>query len=279
MLEPANVVEIQKVVWMARETRTRLRVVGAGQVERFGSQATAAVQRVSALRLSSIEVAARDFTAQVGAGVNPADLDAVLRPLGLVWPLRRLEAPGTVGGLIASGRVTTITLQDAPARRWLLGARLVDGTGELLTVGGATVKNSVGYGITHALWGSQGRLGVIVGLTLRLRRRRPGDDDSEQMLDRAALKASAALGRCDDLAPGTAADALEGLARATQAVASSDGLRVVGCYAEPGAAKVDVMALRARGIEARVEPDDEDGIGSAAIDTARAALDPHGVFI
>ena len=119
----------------------------------------------------------RDFTARVGAGVNPAELDAALQPLGLVWPLRRLEAPGTVGGLIGSGRGTTIAAQDAPARRWVLGARLVDGAGEVLTVGGATVKNSVGYGVTHALWGSQGRLGAIVELTLRLRRRRPDDDD------------------------------------------------------------------------------------------------------
>ena len=73
-------------------------------------------------------------------------------------------------------------------------------------MGGATVKNSVGYGLTHALWGSQGRLGAIVELTLRLRRRRQSDDDPGETLDAEdALQTTAALVRCDDLAPGTVA--------------------------------------------------------------------------
>ena len=183
VVEASSVDEVQAIVREARAAGTRLRIVGGRRVERFGSQPSGVVRYVSLRRLGSIEIAGPDFTARVGAGVCPAELDAALQPLGLVWPLRRLEAPGTIGGLIASGRGTTITARDAPARRWVLGARLVDGTGEVLTVGGATVKNSVGYGVTHALWGSQGRLGAIVELTLRLRRRQPSDDDPGETLD------------------------------------------------------------------------------------------------
>ena len=85
--------------------------------------------------------------------------------------------------------------------------------------------------------------------------------------------------RCDDLAPGTAAPAVAGLSGATQAVAASDGMRVVGCYAEGAAAEADAAGLRAEGIEARVEPGGSQGKGSAAIQTVRAALDPEGVFV
>ena len=279
VVEASSVDEVQAIVREARAAGTRLRIVGGRRVERFGSQPSGVVRYVSLRRLGSIEIAGPDFTARVGAGVCPAELDAALQPLGLVWPLRRLEAPGTVGGLIASGRGTTITARDAPARRWVLGARLVDGTGEVLTVGGATVKNSVGYGVTHALWGSQGRLGAIVELTLRLRRRRPGDDDPGETLDGDAVQAATALVRCDDLAPGTVAQALDGLPRATRAVAASDGMRVVGCYAERAAAEADAAALRAEGIETRVEPGGSQGKGSPAIQTVRAALDPEGVFV
>lgn len=279
VVEASSVDEVQAIVREARAAGTRLRIVGGRRVERFGSQPSGVVRYVSLRRLGSIEIAGPDFTARVGAGVCPAELDAALQPLGLVWPLRRLEAPGTIGGLIASGRGTTITARDAPARRWVLGARLVDGTGELLTVGGATVKNSVGYGVTHALWGSQGRLGAIVELTLRLRRRQPSDDDPVDTLEEEALQAAAALVRCDDLAPGTVAQALDGLPRATRAVAASDGMRVVGCYAERAAAEADSAALRAEGIEARVEPGGSQGKGSPAIQTVRAALDPEGVFV
>ena len=279
ILEVASVAEVQQAVREAHAAGTRLRIVGAGHVERFEWHASVAAEHISPRRLCSIEIAARDLTARVAAGVHPADLDAALKPLGLVWPLRRLEAPGTVGGLIASGRGTTITAQDAPARRWVLGARLVDGTGELLTVGGATVKNSVGYGVTHALWGSEGRLGVIVELTVRLRRRRPVDDESSPMLVRSALRAATALVRCDDLAPGTAGQALDGLAGAVPKAASSDGLRVVGCYAERAVAEADAAALRGQGLGVRVAPGGEDENDSAALGTARAALDPGGVFV
>lgn len=279
LTEAASIAAVQEVVRTARAAGARLRVAGMGGVARFGPPAVKAARRLPLRELGWTEIAARDSTARVGAGVSPAELDAALRPLGLVWPLRRLEAPGTVGGLIASGRATTITAPDGPARRWVLGARLVDGTGELLTVGGATVKNSVGYGLTHALWGSQGNLGAIVELTLRLRRRRPGDDDPGQTLNRAALQAAAALVRCDDLAPGEAGQARDGLTGATQAAAASDGGRVVGCYAERAAAEADAAALRAQGIGARVEPGADIGSGAMAIRAARAALDPDGVFV
>ncbi|MDE2903661.1 MAG: FAD-binding protein [Chloroflexota bacterium] len=277
--EAASIAEVQAAVRAARADGSRLRIVGTGCLEGILQPRADGAGLISTRQLTWIEVAAPDFTVRVGAGVLVADLDEVLAPLGLVWPVRRLEAPGTVGGLIASGRGSTITSQDGPARRWVLGARLVDGMGEVLTAGGATVKNSVGYGVTHALWGSEGRLGAIVELTLRVRRRRVGDDEPGELLEREALDGAAALVRCEDLAPGTAEQAVAGMAGAVQAVASSDGLRAVGSYAEPGAAEADAASLDAQGIEALVEPGKESATGSAAIRMATAALDPGGVFV
>lgn len=280
MLEPGSVGEVQGAVRESRAAGGRLRVVGTRSVERFGLQPQAERwDLVSTLRLEWIEVAERDFTVRVGAGGRLADLDAALAPLGMVWPVQRLEAAGTVGGLIASGRGTTITPQDWPARRWVLGARLVDSEGEVLTMGGATVKNSVGYGVTHALWGSEGRLGAIVELTLRVRRRRAADRAAGQPLERGALEAAAALVRCDELAPSTVDAAVAGLSGATQAACASDNSRVVGCYAERNTAASAAAALRAQGIEARVEPDRSTRKGSEAIEIARSALAPDGVFI
>ncbi len=273
VLDVASVAEVQDAVRAAQGAGRRLRVVGSRSLERFARQPQADFWGlISTERLEWMEVAARDFTVRVGAGVLLAELDEALARLGLVWPVRRVEAPGTVGGLIASGRGTTIEAQDGPARRWVLGAWLVDGTGEVLTVGGATVKNSVGYGVTYALWGCEGRLGAMVELTLRVRGRREGDDAPEETLDRAELDGAAALVRCEDLAPGTARQALDGMAGAVRAVGSSDGLRAVGVYGEWGAAEVDVAELRAQGIRAWVEGGETDG---GVRPEAGCAEDPH----
>ncbi len=259
VLEVASVGEVQDAVRAARAAGSRLQVVGLGSLERTATATAEGAEVLSTRRLAWIEIAAPDFTVRVGAGVRLADLDKVLAPLGLVWPVRRLEAPGTVGGLIASGRGTTITAQDGPARRWVLGARLVDGNGEALTVGGATVKNSVGYGVTHALWGSEGRLGAMVELTLRVRGRRESDEEPGETLDRAELDGAAALVRCEDLAPGVAEQAVDGMAGAARAVSSSDGLRAVGIYGELEAAEADASSLLGLGIGARVERGEIDG--------------------
>ena len=259
VLNVASVAEVQDAVRAARAAGSRLRVVGLRSLERTATAMPEGAELLSTRGLARIEIAAPDFTVRIGAGVRLAELDEALAPVGLVWPVRRLEAPGTVGGLIASGRGTTITAQDGPARRWVLGARLVDGSGEALTVGGATVKNSVGYGVTHALWGSEGRLGAMVELTLRVRGRRESDEEPGETLDRAKLDGAAVLVRCEHLAPGVAEQAVDGMAGAVRAVSSSDGLRAVGIYGELEAAEADASSLLGLGIGARVERGEIDG--------------------
>ena len=128
VLNVASVAEVQDAVRAARAAWSRLRVVGLRSLERTATAMPEGAELLSMRGLARIEIAAPDFTVRIGAGVRLAELDEALAPVGLVWPVWRLEAPGTVGGLIASGRGTTITAQDGPARRWVLGARLVDGT-------------------------------------------------------------------------------------------------------------------------------------------------------
>ena len=48
-------------------------------------------------------------------------------------------------------------------------------SGETIQAGGATVKFSAGYGLTHAMWGSGGRLGALAAVSLRLRQAVAGE--------------------------------------------------------------------------------------------------------
>lgn len=275
---PNTLDELIRTVQAAHRSGTRIRIIGGGSLEIFEPSSDLAAQRVSTQRLDIIKVVPRDYVAYVDAGVHPAALETALKPSSLVWPLHRIETPRTIGGMIASGRATTIDPDDAPARRWILGARLVDGTGELLTVGGSTVKNSVGYGLTHALWGSRGRLGAIARLTLRLRNRREGDKTATCGIDESSLHMASALVRCDDLMSRDANLALKNLTHAYKTAATEDGTRVVALYADRSQAESDAKALCARGIEARVEPPRHTPADSALVHASRSAIDPAGVF-
>ena len=150
------------------ETR-HVRIVGRQSLGSRTSPPPPGALVVSTAALTELRIEPLDLIARVEAGVELAELRRRLDEHGLVWPVERLEPGGTVGGLIASGRGSAVRGADAPARRWLLGATVLLASGEAIQVGGATVKFSAGYGLTHAMWGSGGLLGALAEVTLRLR--------------------------------------------------------------------------------------------------------------
>ena len=275
---PNTLEELIQTVQTAYSAGTRLRVVGGSSLTIFEPSSDRTARHVSTQKLNTFKVVPRDYVAYVDAGVDPTALETALKPSGLVWPLHRIEAPQTIGGMIASGRATTIDPLDVPARRWILGARVVDGTGKLLAVGGSTVKNSVGYGLTHALWGSRGHLGAITQLTLRLRNRREGDKTAMGSIDASTLQMAVALVCCDDLTSHDATLALNNLPHAYKTATSDDETRVVALYNDRDQAEFDANALCARGVEARVDPPRHTPTDSVLVQASRSAIDPAGVF-
>ena len=77
--------------------------------------------------------------------------------------------PGaTVGGAVAAGLAGPARATVGGARDYVLGVRLINGKGELLTFGGQVMKNVAGYDLSRALAGSRGQLGVIAEVSLKV---------------------------------------------------------------------------------------------------------------
>ena len=74
----------------------------------------------------------------------------------------------TVGGMIASGLAGPRRMAAGPVREFILGARLIDGSGNVLSFGGQVMKNVAGYDVARVLAGSLGTLGVIVEASIKV---------------------------------------------------------------------------------------------------------------
>lgn len=231
---------------------------------------------VSTAALTELQIEPLDLIARVQAGVTLADLRQRLREHGLVWPVERLEPGGTVGGLIASGRGSAVREDDAPARRWILGATVVLAAGETIHVGGATVKFSAGYGLTHAMWGSAGRLGALVEVTLRLRHAVPGDSiDADASTEFSQVLASPVDVRAEGLPSGWSKADWEDIAPAVPRVVSPDGARaIIGCPDRHTADAVKAE-IQGRGGWAAIDRPPETAPPSEAWEPVREALDPE----
>jgi len=111
-----------------------------------------------------------ELVVTVRAGTPLAELEAALAEHGQCLPFEppRFGAGGTVGGAVASGLAGPARASVGGARDYVLGARLINGRGELLTFGGQVMKNVAGYDVSRALAGSWGALGLITELSLKV---------------------------------------------------------------------------------------------------------------
>jgi len=170
VVRPMTVQEVSEIVKLANRTRTPVVPRGAGTAmcgHTVPLKGGIMVDLTGMNRIKDVRV--EDLYCVVEPGVIYDKLNAVLGKKGFWFP----TTPGsgeacTIGGMVAANASGMRAIKYGATRDYVLGLEVVLPTGEIMHTGTRTLKNSSGYQIERLMVGSEGTLGIITEITLRL---------------------------------------------------------------------------------------------------------------
>ncbi|MCE7793182.1 FAD-binding protein [Salipaludibacillus sp. CUR1] len=116
-----------------------------------------------------LSIDSENLTAVVSPGILTSKIKEAAEEKGFFYPPDPSSAHvSTIGGNVAENSGGPRGLKYGVTGNYVLGLEVVTPEGEIIYTGGQTIKNVTGYNLTQLLVGSEGTLGVITEITLRL---------------------------------------------------------------------------------------------------------------
>ncbi len=116
-----------------------------------------------------LEINKKDFYARIEPGVICAQFNAVLGKQGLMFPPNPgSEAIATIGGMVSTNSSGHRAVKYGTTRDYVKGLKVVLADGTVIETGFKSPKSSMGYDLTHLFANSEGTLGIIVEVMVKV---------------------------------------------------------------------------------------------------------------
>lgn len=154
---------------VAADERRPLQLRGGGTKDFYGRQPTGEVFDTRGYA-GIVSYEPTELVVTVRAGTRVDELTAMLAEHNqwLAFEPPRFGSSATVGGMVACGLSGPRRMAVGALRDFVLGAKIINGQGELLSFGGQVMKNVAGYDVSRLIAGSLGTLGAICEVSLKV---------------------------------------------------------------------------------------------------------------
>lgn len=167
---PRKIEDVVELVHWARKNKIAL-IPSGGRTGLSGSAvATQGEVVVSFDQMNKIKDFSHvDQTVVIESGVITESLQEFARSKQLFYPVDfAARGSAQMGGTIATNAGGIKVVRYGLTRDWVVGLKVVTGTGEILELNNGLVKNATGYDLRHLFIGSEGTLGFVVEATIKL---------------------------------------------------------------------------------------------------------------
>jgi glycolate oxidase FAD binding subunit len=153
----------------AAEQRQPLHLRGSGSKDFYGNAISGTVLDVQSCQ-GIVSYEPQELVLTARAGTTLAEIEKLLAENGQMLPFEPPHFGGgaTLGGCIAAGLSGPRRAYQGAARDFVLGVRMLDGRGDLLTFGGQVMKNVAGYDVSRLQVGAMGTLGLLLEISLKV---------------------------------------------------------------------------------------------------------------
>jgi glycolate oxidase FAD binding subunit len=162
---------LRQAVLDALAAKTPLAIVGGGSKAFYGRPAPAgAVPLEIAGHRGIVSYEPSELVLTARAGTPLAEIETLLARHGQMLPFEppHFGAAATLGGAVATGLSGPRRPFAGSVRDCVLGCRIINGQGEILSFGGQVMKNVAGFDIARLMVGALGTLGVLLEISLKV---------------------------------------------------------------------------------------------------------------